>query len=115
MEPDFKKTDIAPVDPADAEKNKVVSALAYVWILFFLPLVVCPTSPFGRFHANQGLVLFLVSTVGTLVLRLIPGIGGVLASIFGLIMLIFMIMGIVNAVKGTTKELPVIGSIKLIR
>ena len=42
----------------DIEKNKVVAALAY--IIFFLPLMVCPESPFGKFHANQGLVLLIV-------------------------------------------------------
>ena len=40
---------------------KVMSALAYLWILFFLPLVVCPDSKFGRYHANQGLVLLLAA------------------------------------------------------
>jgi hypothetical protein len=39
-------------DQADIEKNKTMAGLAY--LLFFLPLVACPDSPFGRFHANQG-------------------------------------------------------------
>lgn len=60
-------------DPADIEKNKTMAGLAY--ILFFLPLVASPDSPFGRFHANQGLVLLLFALIGSFVLSIIPIIG----------------------------------------
>ena len=39
--------------PEDIAEGKLMSILSYLWILFFLPLVVCPGSKFGRFHANQ--------------------------------------------------------------
>lgn len=115
MNIDPGKTPEVSVDPADAQKNKVVSILAYIWILFFLPLVVCPQSPFGRFHANQGLVLFLVGTIGAVILKFIPVVGGTLAWIYGVLMLILTIVGIVNAATGKAKELPVIGSIHLLK
>lgn len=115
MEPNSGKTNEIAVDPADAEQNKVVCALAYIWILFFLPLVVCPKSPFGRFHANQGLVLFVMSTIGTSILRLIPLIGKALAAVFGVLMVILAIMGIINALSGKAQELPGVGSIRWIR
>ena len=38
--------------PEDIQKNKVISALSYLGILFFLPLVAAPESRFGKFHAN---------------------------------------------------------------
>ena len=49
------------LDPADIEKNKAMGGLAY--FLFFLPLVACPESKYGRFHANQGLI-YLILCVG---------------------------------------------------
>ncbi|MBR7137677.1 MAG: hypothetical protein IKC99_06420, partial [Clostridia bacterium] len=49
--------------PEDIAEGKLMSILSYLWILFFLPLVVCPGSKFGRFHANQALVLFIVGIV----------------------------------------------------
>lgn len=101
-------------DSADAKKNKAVSILAYLWILFFLPLVVCPDSKFGRFHANQGLILFLFSTVGNIILRLIPLVGGVLGWIYTVLMVLLMLIGMVHAYQGKTEALPLIGNLELL-
>lgn len=100
-------------DSEDIEKNKVISGLAY--IIFFLPLLVCPTSKFGRFHANQGLSLFIVSVAGTIILSIIPIIGWILLPLFSIAILIFAIIGLVNGIGGKAKELPIIGKIKLIK
>ena len=106
-------------DPEDIKKNKVMAILAY--LLFFLPLLVCPDSKFARFHANQGFIiliaLFAVSLV-TRLLGIIPILGlvfsliGILASIAGLV---FIIIGMVNAGNGEMKPLPFIGHIAIIR
>ena len=45
----------------DIENNKIISGLSYLGILFFLPLVAAPNSRFGKFHANQSLVLLISS------------------------------------------------------
>lgn len=102
-------------DPADIEKSKVYSALAYLGILFFLPLVLCPDSKFGRFHANQGLVLLLFGMGGSLVLGLIPLLGGFLVSAYGVLTFVLFVIGLVNTLNGKAKELPVIGSIHIIK
>ena len=39
-------------EQADIDNNKTMAGLAY--IIFFLPLLVCPQSKYARFHANQG-------------------------------------------------------------
>ncbi|MFA6940136.1 MAG: hypothetical protein WCQ54_04030 [Clostridiaceae bacterium] len=97
----------------DIEKNKVMSALAY--IIFFLPLIVCPDSPFGKFHANQGLLLLITGAAGEIVLGLIPIIGWILMPLFSLAILIIGILGIINAFNGKAKELPLIGKYKIIK
>lgn len=97
---------------------KVMSALAYLWILFFLPLVVCPDSKFGRYHANQGLVLLLAAVVANVigaVLSLIPAVGWILQLILNVAMLVLTILGIVNVCNGETKPLPIIGGLTLIK
>ena len=97
---------------------KAMSALAYLWILFFLPLVVCPDSKFGRYHANQGLVLLLTTIVANVigaVLRLIPTVGWILQLVLNVAMVVLMIFGIVNACNGETKPLPIIGGLTLIK
>ena len=50
-------------DTQDTQDAKIWSILAYFGILFFLPLVCAPQSRFGRFHANQGLILLLTSLI----------------------------------------------------
>ena len=97
----------------DIEKNKVISALAY--ILFFLPLVVCPESSFGKFHANQGLLLLIVGFAGSIVLGIIPVIGWIILPLFSMIVFIFGIMGLIGALNGKAKELPIIGKYRIMK
>lgn len=91
----------------DIQANKVWAGLAY--FLFFLPLIICPESRYGRYHANQGLVLLIVSALGSIVLAIIPIIGWLLSPIFGVAVLVLAIMGLVNGLNGQAKELPLIG------
>ena len=101
-------------DPKDIAESKLISGIAYFGFLFFLPLVIYPRSRFGRFHANQGLLLFLANSIGGIILRWIPFIGGFSAWIFGGCVLVFGIMGFLNAYEGKARELPFIGQLRLI-
>lgn len=108
------ETNAAPVfTPEDIEGNKVMAGLAY--ILFFLPLVVCPDSPFGRYHANQGLLLLLLGLGGSIILSIIPIIGWILLPFFGLFVFVLAIMGLINGFGGKGKPLPLIGKYQLIK
>lgn len=107
---------------SDAQQNKVVFMLAYLGILFFLPLVTTPNSPNGRFHANQGLVLLLTGVAGQIILSILGAVLwrlwfviSLLSTLWGLFLLVFMIMGMVNASRGEQKELPLIGGIRIIK
>ncbi|MEQ8199410.1 MAG: hypothetical protein ABRQ27_15660 [Clostridiaceae bacterium] len=105
---------IETFDPEDIEKNKTMAALAY--IVFFLPLIVCPNSRYGKFHANQGLVLLIVSVAGNIILRILPSIlEWTISSLFSIFIFILAIMGIVSALKGNAKRLPVIGEIDILK
>jgi len=108
-------------DPEDVKTNRVVCAVCYLFILFFLPLVSAPDSKYGRFHANQSLLLLiagLVIWVVSGVLYTIPFIGfvlgGLLSGLGSIALLILMAIGIVNALDGKAKELPFIGSFRII-
>ena len=73
-------TDAVP-DAEDIEKNKFYAILAYIGILFIVPLLAAPNSKFARYHANQGLVFFLATvilSVGSVVLMMIPIVGCVM-------------------------------------
>ncbi|MDR1674370.1 MAG: hypothetical protein LBR54_02850 [Oscillospiraceae bacterium] len=105
-------------------KAKTVSALCYIPILFFLPLVTAQ-SRFGKFHANQSLILllmfFIVNFIGGILgfLGLFNWfiLGGLLSICFKIInavLSLVCILGLVFAAQGFAKEFPVIGKIKLI-
>jgi uncharacterized membrane protein len=122
---DYKKEPVAVAHPADLEANKIFAILSYFGILFFLPLVCCKDSPYGRFHANQGLILLIATAVAGVaagfvnsVLRFIPFFGwlaaGLLGAAVGLCGLALMIIGILNAANGEFRRLPFIGKFDLI-
>ena len=112
-------------DPADIEKNKAMAGLAY--IIFFLPLIACPESRYARFHANQGLLLLLLSIVCGIVISILTtlfavmlslallSIIGILSTIVWLAVAVLGIMGLINGFTGKAKELPIIGKIKIIK
>lgn len=100
----------------DVEQVKIMAALAYLGILFFLPLVTNPESKFGKFHANQGLLLLIASLIINAVGTLIPVIGWFLILPLGNIFLVVLfIMGLVNAFGGQMKRLPLVGNYDLIK
>ena len=99
-------------DAQDIEKNKVMAVLAY--ILFFIPLLAVKDSKFARFHTNQGLVLFLGGIIASVV-AVIPVIGWIIAPIAGLVITVLAVIGIINALNGRAKELPVIGKFKILK
>jgi len=113
-------------DPADVEQNKVLALLAYIGPLFLVPLLAAPKSPYARFHTNQGIVLFIANVavniavgIVSVILGAIIGFLGTLISLVGtlasLAFFVLAILGIVNAWTGKAKELPVIGTIKILK
>lgn len=102
----------AEYDAQDIEKNKVMALLAY--IIFLIPLLAAKDSKFARFHTNQGLVLFLGGIISSVV-AVIPVIGWIIAPIAGLVITVLAVIGIINALNGKAKELPVIGKFKILK
>jgi uncharacterized membrane protein len=113
------------VDAEDAEKNKVLGIIAYLGPLCLVPMLAAKDSPFAKYHANQGLTLFLLEiiiSIGLYVIDLIifsvvPAIGMLtsILSIVHLVPLILLVLGIINAAQGKCVPLPVIGGFKLLK
>lgn len=98
--------------------NYIVMALTYIFP--FLPYIVSPNSNYGKFHANQGLLCWIVGAVLSIcskiicsLLSLIPLLNlflpSVISSLIGLVILAFFGLGIFNALNQRAKELPFIG------
>ena len=103
-----------------------MALLSYIGILFIIPLLAAKDSKFAKFHVNQGLVLFIADLVCGLAVRIVSAIlsfipvvrvflPAVLITLVSLAALAFMIIGILNAVNGRAKELPLIGSLKILQ
>lgn len=108
----------------DIEQNKIMAVLAYLGILVLVPLFAAKDSPYARFHANQGLVFFIASIIWNAAIRIvqlmISGIFhgffyAIILNIANIVILVFMITGIVNAVRGEEKELPLIGHYRILK
>ncbi len=103
----------------DVKDNKVFAILAYFWLLVLVTIFAAPkTSAYARFHANQGLVLFITNVIcnvaGTIMTVIIPLLGGLISGLLNIATLALLIIGVINAAKGEMKELPVVGQFKIL-
>lgn len=105
----------------DIEGNKGMAVLSYFSILVLIPVFAAKNSPFARFHANQGMILFVIEAilwVVSMVLGWIPVIGWLLSIVIWVLelgLLALSVLGIINAVQGQAKELPVLGGIRILK
>ncbi|NIA18335.1 MAG: hypothetical protein GWO79_00430 [Actinobacteria bacterium] len=97
-----KKTTPTSKDP-DVEANKTIAALSYVWILCLVPLLGKRNSKFAQFHAKQGLILFIIEIIGSLIFWF-PFFGQLLM----LAIAVAAVMGIVKALNGEWWKIPYI-------
>jgi uncharacterized membrane protein len=111
------------VTPEDAENNKIFGILSYLIFLWWVPLVAAKNSPFAKYHANQGFVLFVFWVVLLVVVQIVDGVLNMLGlytlqwvfSLLYLSVIYLLVVGIINAAAGKCVPLPVIGKFKLIK
>ena len=111
MEEQNQTAPVAPVveakaDPQDVEKNKGITYLSYLGLLFLVPMLANKESKFAQFHAKQGLILTIGWFIGSFLYFLV-GLG----FLVHIAILVFSIMGLVNVSKGEMKELPIVGGL----
>lgn len=124
----FKITDrTADYRQEDIDSNRAMGILSYIGFLVLIPILAAKESKFARFHANQGLVLFISNVILGVILKVLTklskmfligwvfGVLNVLLSLVSVGIFVLAVMGIVFAAQGKAKDLPVIGGIKLIK
>ena len=95
--------------------KRIICAAAYFGFFFFLPLAAFPSSKEAKFHANQGLVLFLFGVVlGAIASASEIVLGGVF-SVLNIMHPLLMVYGAYNAFQGKMVELPVIGKLRILK
>ena len=90
-------------------KNVPMGVLAYIGTLVIISYLVDKDDSFVKFHIKQGLVLLVIEVIvwflGMGLWMLWP-----LLYLINLATIVLAIIGIINAVKGREKELPLVGS-----
>jgi fumarate reductase subunit D len=90
-----------PSTPVKSDSN-LMAALGYLGFISIVMLLVKKDDPYVKFHAKQGLVLFI-----GMVLGVIPFVGWIL----WLAAVVLSIVGFINAISGKQAKLPVIGDL----
>ncbi len=97
------------------QNSKVIAILMYIFpILFFIPLLQNPKEQFSMFHANQVLILFIMS-IASYIIAILPIIGWIATFVIGIFSLLCKILGIIAVVNGQFKPLPIIGKFQIIK
>ena len=115
----------AEFEKADIDQNKGMAILAYFGPLVLIPILAAKNSKFARYHSNQGLILLIAAVIYGIAYGILSTIIyaiswrlGFIASIIGLVSILFTVLaiiGIINAVNGRAKELPIIGKYKILK
>lgn len=100
----------------DVEAHKILAVIAYIGVLVVIPLMTgkYKDSPYLKFHTNQSLVL-CIGYIVSMILFFIPFVGAVSGSVLTMAVIVLQVIGIIGAVKGEMKSLPLIDKIEIIK
>lgn len=100
----FKAPDMSKINLRKVNWITVLGVLCYLHVLVLIPLLFGRKSPFVQFHVRQGIALLFVWVLlaESFHLPLFPWL-------FFIYLVVAMIIGIGNVVRGRERALPVIG------
>jgi uncharacterized membrane protein len=110
---------VTSMTQADIDDGKTMAILAYIF--FLVPLFAARDKKFAMYHTEQAIALwiafiaiYIVMTILTIIVNQISSTLGCVISILGILpwlaYVVLWIMGLLNAIGGKVKELPVIGA-----
>lgn len=86
--------------------KRTTDIVAYLTWIGFLIAILSGDKDASKFHLNQALVIMLFA-----LLSIIPCVGW----IWGIVVLVLWILGLISAINGEEKEVPILGKIKLMK
>lgn len=89
------------------QKN-ILAIISYIGILCLIPILTKEKNEFVKFHAKQGLVLFISEVITWIVFVNILYFS-FLGDLFGLLWVVLSIIGITNVLNNKKKEIPFVG------
>ena len=94
--------------------KKVTSIVAYLSWIGLLIAFVAGDREGAKFHLNQSLVIWLAGIVLGVVM-IVPVLGWLVGLVGGIFLFIYWIIGLVSAIQGQEKEIPLLGKIQLLK
>ena len=91
------------------DEGRLAAVMAYIPFLCFVPLLKMKDNPEARFHARQGVMLFLIELVA--ILFLIDGISGFVFRAVLIVAIAFSVAGIYFGLQGKNYRLPLISDL----
>ena len=101
-----------------SSNDMLMGILSYLGILVLIPFLVKDQTPFVRSHAVRGMNLFLLEIIAWVAVGIfswVPVLNSILSAIVGLASFVLSLIGIINVANHDDKDLPFIGSIRLIK
>ncbi len=104
---------------ASGNSNEVLMGiLSYLGALALIPFLVKDQTPFVRAHAVRGMNLLLLEVIAWVAVGIfswVPVLDGILSGLVGLASFVLSLIGIINVANHDDKDLPFIGTIRLIK
>ena len=98
--------------------KKITGIVAYLTIVGWLVAYLAGDKNGAKFHLNQALVIALAEIILYLVggiLAFIPIIGWIVSSVLSILLFVCWIIGLIGAIKGENKKVPLIGGIQILK
>ena len=95
--------------------KKATDVVAYITIIGWIIAYFAGTKEESKFHLNQALVLDVAELVLSLLAKIFGGVLGWIFGIVDIVLFILWIIGLVAAVKGEDKAVPILGGIQLLK
>ncbi|MFH0819009.1 MAG: hypothetical protein V1898_03380 [Patescibacteria group bacterium] len=93
-------------DAKDIEANKTIACLSYIGLLFIVPILTKKESKFAMAHAKQGLVLFIIDIIASMVFWF-----PIFGQLLFLAVILVSIYGVVQTLQGKYWQIPFIHEI----
>ncbi len=90
------------------EQPNIMAIMSYISVLCLIPILTKEKDEFVKFHAKQGLVLFIGEVATWIVFIIVPFLW-FLGNLLGIFWLALSVIGIVNVVNKKKKEVPLVG------
>lgn len=103
---------------AASSNDMLMGILSYLGVFALIPFLVKDQTAFVRAHAVRGMNLFLLEIIAWIAVGIfswVPVLSPILSSLAGLASFVFSLIGIINVANRDDKDLPFIGSIRLIK